>query len=154
MGQRGPQPKPTHLRVLEGETRPSRLNAAEPQPLNRAARPPEWLSDAGRVEWDRVLPELRAMGAGRESDAPALAAYCEAVARLAAASQLVARGGMLLRGREGNMVKNPAVSMASAASADVRYWAREFGLTPAARQPLRVEVTARAAGVAAERLLS
>ena len=32
MGRRGPAPTPTKLKLLRGETRPSRINRAEPKP--------------------------------------------------------------------------------------------------------------------------
>ena len=114
---------------------------------------PSWLSPAAVAEWDRVLPELVRMGTAKAVDATALAAYCEAAALLAQLSELVARVGPLIIGRDGLAHKNPAVAQRRDASVEVRMWAREFGLTPAARQPLRIEHI-RSDGPAAERLLS
>jgi len=85
-------------------------------------------------------------------DAMGLAAYCEAVALMQTLAELVTRAGPLLIGRDGNAHKNPAVSQLRDASAAVRMWAREFGFTPAARQPLKVEIDHH--GLSAERLLS
>ena len=152
MGRGGKAPAPTNLRLLRGETRPSRINFDEPRPRDALPERPDWLSSAAVDEWERVLPELIAMRCARAADAIALAAYCEAVARLRVASELVARSGLMLRDRDGTIRKNPAVSMARDASVEVRMWAREFGLTPSARQPLRVEHLV--SGAAAERLLS
>jgi P27 family predicted phage terminase small subunit len=151
MGRRGPAPTPTTLRVLHGE-RPYRINANEPKPRDVTPDRPAWLSPGAAEEWDRILPELIAMGTAKASDQAAIAAYCEAVALLAKLSELVAKSGPLLVGRDGLAHKNPAVAQRRDASIEVRMWAREFGLTPAARQPLRIEhSTARPAG---ERLLS
>lgn len=152
MGRRGPAPRPNNLRLLHGEQRPSRINRDEPRPRDVPPGKPGWLSAGAAAEWDRVLPELVAMRTAREADAIALAAYCEAVARLRTASELVARSGLMLRDRDGVIRKNPAVAQARDASVEVRMWAREFGLTPSARQPLRVEHSVT--GLAAERLLS
>lgn len=152
MGRRGPAPKPTNIRLLHGEKRPSRINNAEPVPRIVPPGKPGWLSAAASEEWDRVLPDLVTMGTAREADAMALAAYCEAVARLKTATELVSKAGLMLRDRDGDVRKNPAVSQARDASIEVRMWAREFGLTPSARQPLRVEHTHR--DLPAERLLS
>jgi P27 family predicted phage terminase small subunit len=152
MGRRGPQPVPTNLRLLRGETRPSRINRAEPRPRELTPEPPEWLSAAAAEEWARVVPDLVTMGTVKAVDATALACYCEAVARFRAASQLVARAGLMIKDRDGIIRKNPAVGQARDASAEVRAWARDFGLTPSARQPLRVEHSVAAAD--AERLLS
>lgn len=51
------------------------------------------------------------------------------------------------------MRKNPAVAQARDASFEVRVWARELGLTPSSRSPLRIDVTHRDV-LPAERLLS
>jgi P27 family predicted phage terminase small subunit len=139
MGRRGPAPKPTNLRLLHGEHRPSRINGAEPQPRDVPPVRPGWLTSAAAEEWDRVVPDLAAMGTAKNCDATCLGAYCEAVARLRTASAIVAKAGLVLRDDSGAIHKNPAVAQARDASADVRLWAREFGLTPASRQPLRVE---------------
>jgi P27 family predicted phage terminase small subunit len=150
MGRRGPAPKPTNLRVLYGDKR-SRINTSEPRPRDVPPERPAWLSDVAAEEWERIVPDLVAMGTVRAVDATGLAAYCEAVARLRAAAALVARTGPLIIGKDGTARRNPAVAQARDASNDVRVWAREFGLTPSARSPLRVEFTH---GASAERLLS
>jgi P27 family predicted phage terminase small subunit len=152
VGRRGPAPTPTNLRVLRGERRPSRVSPAEPKPRQLPPEPPGWLSAAAREEWDRIVPDLTAMHTVTAVDATGLGAYCEAVARLRVASELVARSGLFLRDRDGIVRKNPAVAQARDASYEVRLWAREFGLTPAARAPLRVEHTV--ADALASRLLT
>jgi P27 family predicted phage terminase small subunit len=139
MGRRGPAPKPTNLRVLHGEHRPSRINAAEPTPRDVLPEAPDWLTSAAAEEWGRIAPDLAVMGTAKACDATCLAAYCEAVARLRVATAIVAKAGLILRGEDGTIRKNPAAAQARDASNEVRLWAREFGFTPAARQPLRVE---------------
>lgn len=151
MGRRGPAPSPTNLRVLHGDKR-SRINFDEPKPRNQPPERPPWLSALAAEEWDRVVPDLEAMGTAKTVDAMGLAAYCEAVARLRITSDIVARSGPLLVGRDGLAHKNPAVAQARDASTEVRMWAREFGFTPSARSPLHVEHTI--SGLAAERLLT
>jgi P27 family predicted phage terminase small subunit len=94
------------------------------------------------------------MRTGRAVDATSLAAYCEAVARLRAATAWVVRVGLMHSPKNdpSDIRKNPAVAQARDASNEVRLWAREFGLTPSSRQPLRIEHTHR--DLPAERLLS
>ena len=152
MTRSGPAPTPTALRVLRGETRPSRINAAEPRPRELAPARPGWLSPYAVEEWDRIAPDLAAMGAVKAVDATAVGAYCEAVARFRAACESVAVLGAMITDRDGDDRKNPAVGLARDASVEVRMWARELGLTPAARQPLKVEHVRR--DLPAERLLS
>jgi|SRR5579862_6049475 P27 family predicted phage terminase small subunit len=152
MGLRGPAPKPTALRILDGEKR-YRINLAEPRPTNRPPEMPQWLTGKAADEWNRVLPELIHMGTAKAVDMAGLAAYCECVALFERLTVLVEATGPLIVGRDGLAHKNPAVAMLRGASAEVRVWAREFGLTPAARQPLRIEHSV-GAGLPAERLLS
>ena len=104
---------------------------------------PDWLSSAGSEEWARIVPDLLAMGTATAADTVALGAYCEAVARLVKASELVAVAGLLLKDRDGTVRKNPAVAMARDAAGEVRLWCREFGLTPSARAGIRVEHVVR-----------
>jgi P27 family predicted phage terminase small subunit len=151
MGRRGPAPQPTALRVLKGD-KPYRINDAEPRPRDEPPRMPAWLSTRARAEWERIAPDLVVMRTAKAVDATALAAYCESVALMTTLAEVVAKSGPLLIGRDGMAHKNPAVAQLLAASATVRAWSREFGLTPAARQPLKIEVDHH--GLPAERLLS
>jgi P27 family predicted phage terminase small subunit len=151
VGRRGPAPQPTALRVLKGD-KPYRINTAEPRPRDEPPSKPAWLSELAAAEWDRVAPELTAMRTARAVDSMALAAYCESVALMITLADVLAKTGPLLVGRDGLAHKNPAVAQLRDAMSHVRMWAREFGFTPAARQPLKIEVAH--AGQPAERLLS
>src|SRR5437660_1164931 len=53
MGRRGPAPTPTRLRVLRGETRPSQVNRAEPEPLAGQPVAPADLDPDAREVWAR-----------------------------------------------------------------------------------------------------
>lgn len=133
LGRHGPPKQPTNLRRLHGETRPSRINQWEPQPRDLPPEAPDDLSDEELTEWRRVVIELDHMGLAFAADRDIIRAYCSAVVRHAQACALIARSGLLLKGREGTVVKNPAVAMARDAGMALRAFARELGLTPAAR---------------------
>jgi P27 family predicted phage terminase small subunit len=151
MGRRGPAPKPTELRLLHGDRR-SRINTAEPRPRDLAPERPRWLTPTAVEEWDRVAPDLVAMGTVKAVDATALGCYCEAVARLRAGLAALAEFGLVLVDADGVPHRNPASGMVRDASNEVRLWAREFGLTPSARSPLKVDVAHH--GLSGERLLT
>jgi P27 family predicted phage terminase small subunit len=154
VGRRGPAPKPTALRLLHGD-KPDRINRDEPQPRAGLPERPLWLSPLARQEWDRLVPDLRLMGTVKLVDAMALAAYCEAVARFRAGCDLIAQSEPLIVDKDGRIRTNPAVRLARDASYEMRMWARELGLTPSARSPLRIEHSgAVGGGLAPERLLS
>jgi P27 family predicted phage terminase small subunit len=93
---------------------------------------PTGLSAPARAVWDAVLPELSDRLTRR--DANQLAAYCEAVALHAEAQRIVRTAGLLIKGPDGAARVNPAVAVAERAARTMLAWAREFGLTPAARE--------------------
>jgi P27 family predicted phage terminase small subunit len=146
MGRRGPAPKPTSLRLLHGD-RSSRINHAEPQPLDVPIVRPDWLSPVAAAEWDRLAPHLASMGTVKATDEPLLAAYCESYARWRRLADLAAHSNPILnRGSdvEPIWVKNPIFAQVRDATAELRVLAREFGLTPSARAGLRVTVVSAA----------
>ena len=107
MGTRGPQPKPTRLKILAGETRPSVINYAEPIPAGGALTPPPDLRPEVRVVWDRVIDALGHTGVLTSADRDLIRLYCEAFTRYTEAETMLAKTGPLVRGREGTFVKNP-----------------------------------------------
>jgi len=138
MGSRGPAPTPTRLKVLRGETRPSRLNHAAPEPRGGRPRQPADLSPAASAVWRRVLREMGATGVISAVDADILRAYCEAVSRYAYAAAALEQVGPLITAagsgaRRGELVKNPLHQVVRDNALLVRALARELGLTPAAR---------------------
>jgi P27 family predicted phage terminase small subunit len=154
VGRRGPAPKPTALRVLHGD-KASRINLAEPRPRDVPPERPPWLSAGAAEEWDRIAPDLARMGTAKAIDAAGLAAYCEAVARFRTANDMLAQSQVLIVDRDQRPRVNPALRVARDASYEMRMWAREFGLTPSARSPLRIEHSGSVGGaLSAERLLS
>lgn len=80
MGHRGPPPKPTAIRELEGNPGKRPLNKFEPRPPKiSTVAPPEWLSDIGKLYWARLVPMLSRMGVLTEADLPLLERYCDAL---------------------------------------------------------------------------
>ena len=137
----GRPPTPTRLKVLRGETRPSRLNRAEPAPRAGLPLAPDDLGPAAAEVWRHVLAEMGATGVITGADADVLRLYCEAVARYRQAAALLDQTGPLLQARghgarAGELVKNPLSQIVRDNAVLVRAFARELGLTPAARASL------------------
>jgi P27 family predicted phage terminase small subunit len=151
MGKRGPAPKPTNLRLLHGE-RPHRINQHEPQPSDAPVEVPGWLSDPAREVWERLAPDLERRGLLTAWDADAFVVLCNAVAHHRQAAELVARSGVLIKGRKDAVVKSPAMQVVRDTAQTIRAYAQEFGLTPSARSQLIVPEANRRDQ--AERLLS
>jgi P27 family predicted phage terminase small subunit len=140
MGTRGPQPKPTALKILAGETRPSVINYAEPIPEGGALTPPADIRSEARVIWEQVVAALGKTGVLTSADKHVLRLYSEAMARYIEAEGMLVKTGPLLQGRDGNFVKNPLHQIVRDNADAVKKYAREIGLTPAARVGLRGEI--------------
>lgn len=139
MGRRGPPSLPTKLKVLRGERRPSRLNRAEPKPRAHLPKMPRGMDAGAKVVWRRVLRDYGETGVLTAVDGDALRAYCEAVSRYETAAEMLATSGPLVRGaRRGELVKNPLHQVVRDNADLMRQFARELGLTPAARTGIKV----------------
>jgi P27 family predicted phage terminase small subunit len=133
-------PKPTALKVLAGETRPSVINYAEPIPEGGSLTPPKDLRLEARVIWEQVVAALGRTGVLTSADKHILRLYAEAMARYLEAETMLSRTGPLIKGRDGNLVKNPLHQIVRDNADAVKKYAREMGLTPAARVGLRGEI--------------
>ena len=140
MGTTGPTPKPTALKVLQGNPGKRALPKGEPKPdSGRLPSAPRWLSDEAKREWKRLAPRLHAVGLLTEVDGLALAMLCEAFAQYMAAKTVVDSEGMLLVSEKGNSYQHPAAGLMTQARGELMKWAREFGMTPAARSRISVQ---------------
>jgi len=105
---------------------------------------------AAASEWSRLAGEFAEQDPPRfrEGDRAALTAYCLALALFLTAAASLLADGLLVDGRSsqdrGRVVKSPAMAVWTAASSQLRYWARELGLTPDAR--VRQGITENKAG--------
>lgn len=134
MGRRGPRPTPTAIKKARGETRPSRVGKKEIAPKAAAhLDAPSDLSVDARPIWDAVVAAIGHTGVITAVDVEALRAYAESVATYRKASAILAESGLIIEGRNGEPVRNPATIIAKQASEQMRAWARELGLTPAGR---------------------
>lgn len=135
MGRRGPAPTPTKQKIAAGETRPSRVNYAEPQPRIGLPRMPSDMTDGAKSVWKHVIAEMGASEVITGADRDVLRLYCEAVDRYVRAQRLFARSSVLLN-RAGLLVKNPLHQVVRDNADQVRLLSRELGLSPSARAGL------------------
>lgn len=144
MGRRGPPPKPTKLKVLQGNPGHQKLNMNEPEPRQSSGmRCPKWMPPEGRREWRRVVPELERLGLLSIVDQASLEGYCQSYADWRKNVDWITENGDVLpirdkvTGKITYLQQVPQVGMAQKALNDVRKFAQEFGLTPAARARLQ-----------------
>jgi len=134
VGRRGPPPTPTALKLLRGETRPSRINRHEPQPVGELGPMPPDISPEAQAVWRHVVGTLGHTGVLRAADSDIVRIYCQTVARYDKTSRLLDASGPLITGARGReLVKNPLHQVVRDDAMLVRSLAGELGLTPAAR---------------------
>ena len=133
MATRGRKPKPTALKVLEGNPGKRPLNEHEPVPPKAAIRCPAWLEPEAKKEWRRLAPALEAMGILTTVDISAFAGYCQAYARWKEAEEFISKHGSIFQTPSGYVQQVPQVSIAQQNLKIMQSFCSEFGLTPATR---------------------
>lgn len=152
MGQRGPLPTPTALKLLANNPGKRALNLSDGiNPRVEIPSAPKHLSPAARKEWKRITPILEELGLVSGLDRAALALYCQCVGRLeeletafngkvrllvdqgleyAEAVYQVSRTVVAKSGYEQQSV---LVQMIRSSRHEVHRYLMHFGLSPAAR---------------------
>jgi P27 family predicted phage terminase small subunit len=135
MGKRGPTPKPSKLKLLEGNPGKRALPKDEPQPDADTAmlKAPSYLSSQAQHEWRRVAPQLYELGLLTQIDGAALEAYCEAYATWRETMKVLRSQGRTYETDTGYIRARPEVGMANEALRQLKAFAAEFGLTPSSR---------------------
>lgn len=129
--------KPEALSALEGN--PGKRTYGEtPKPKVGAPRPPHDLTGEALAEWGRIVPELEAIGLLSVVDRAALIAYVCSWATFDECRKDIEARGVMVEGRDGNLVKNPSVAMQRDALAQIKIWCSEFGLTPSSRAKMQI----------------
>jgi P27 family predicted phage terminase small subunit len=134
MGLRGPAPKPTALKLLNGKA----PNAREPKPERVAPQMPKHLDKDAQKEWKRLSSMLLRIGVLTEADGMTLACLCQAWSTMVKAQKKLSETGMLLKTPSGYIQQSPLVSIINNCADTVTKLSREFGLTPAARTRITV----------------
>ena len=142
MAMRGRKPKPTKLKLLEGNPGKRPLNPAEPVPDAALPDAPAHLDEDARAEWARTAEELNRLGLLTQVDRAAFAGYCAAYGRWAQASRALKGEGLTVETTNGNVIQNPLVGIANKAMELMLRFAAEFGMTPSSRSRVSVPNTA------------
>lgn len=127
MGKRGPKPKPTGLRVFEGD--PGRLlnkreGEIKPPPADDLT-PPAWLRKHGKEQWMHHAPILHAIGCLAETHKAMFAIWCDLWDTYHAARERTLDGNVC-----GPLGPHPAIGVQAKAITLIKQIGAEFGLTP------------------------
>lgn len=113
---------------------------------------PKWLSDAAKKEWRRIAKIFAEEEKEfTDKDLKALEAYCTNYAKWQKCEQIIDEKGYSMEvGDNGYEQQRPEVCIANKAQTEMRAWAKELGLTPAARQRMKAESAQGESGIDAE----
>lgn len=130
----GRKPTPTALRKLRGNPQKRALPRHEPEPGGlMSVQPPAHLSRDARAEWRRLADDLVGLKLLTVNDLAAFAAYCSAWGDLVAAERALRRGGLVVRGKEKQLVRSPWILVKARAIDQIIKLGDRFGLSPSAR---------------------
>lgn len=137
----GRRPKPTALKLVEGNPGKRAINKSEPKPKREIPSCPAHLTDAAKVAWGKLCVLLDRMGVLTEADSLALERLCDCYADILECRELIGRDGRTYTTQDQNgntLIKNnPAVNQLRAADSQFKSYLVEFGLTPAARTKVK-----------------
>lgn len=147
----GRRPKPTALKILQGNPGGRPLNLLEPKPPTGPVIKPELSPGAAEV-WDEVAPICLAMGTLTTGDVKAFGTYCELQATFTRATREKARPGFTpflhttmvdSAGNEHQNIKeHPAIRQERDTAAAMRPYYEKFGLEPVGRARIQVPKSA------------
>lgn len=130
----GRKPKPTAIRLLQGNPGKRPLNTAEPKPAPKIPSPPDHIKGEARKEWFRISKQLHELGLLTEIDRAALAAYCVAWGRWVEAEEQLTKYGTVIKSPDkGWLVQSPYLSIANRAMDQMAKLLAEFGMSPSSR---------------------
>ena len=137
---RGRKPKPTALKIAEGNPGKRRINHAEPKPPRSLPDCPAHLSAEAKAEWRRLAKSLNVIGLLTQVDRTTMAGYCQCYGRWVEAELKLAETPAILRMPSGYIQQSPWLTIAHKQLELMAKYMVELGLTPASRSRLAIQM--------------
>ena len=137
---RGRKPKPTSLKLIEGNPGRRPFRGHEPQPPASQPTCPAHLSPTAKSEWKRLAQSLNKIGLLTQVDRAVLAAYCQAYGRWVEAERRLAETPVLLKTPAGYVQPSPWLTIANKQLELMAKFMAELGLTPSSRSRLAIQI--------------
>ena len=139
-------PKPTALKLINGNPGKRPLNENEPKPEVKAPAMPEFLEGEERAAWKYLSRELGKMGTLASSDRADMVVYCHfwnvAVEAKKKLSELKAQGNgvdpKVIKTQGGNFIQNPWLGIANHAMKELARISAQLGLNPTERSRISI----------------
>ena len=136
----GRKPKPTSLRLVEGNPGKRALPKNEPKPAPVKPRMPAYLHGEGRKHWTSLASKLERLGVLTEVDEDVLGVYADAYGRWREAEVHIRKeGAVIQQPPSGRRAENPWVALRNRALDDMRRLAPELGIGAASRSRIEVK---------------
>lgn len=134
----GGKPKPSYMRVLEGNASKRPLNKDEPKPRTPLADPPDSLSDRQKEIWRNALthapPDLL-----KGLDESVFKVWVVAYDYHDQANVMVQKHGVFMKTKNGTPIQCPWIAVVNRQALVMMRAAAEMGFTPSARSRVKVE---------------
>lgn len=138
---RGRKPKPTVLKLVQGNPGRRPLTLDEFRPQAEIPPCPVHLKGEALAEWERVTGLLHSCGMLSAADRGALAMLCTLWDRYVTAETMIdtarqaspASGGMFMKSPNGFPIQSPWLAVSNKAIEQYKTMCAEFGLTPSSR---------------------
>jgi len=135
----GRKPRPTYLKLLEGNPGKRPINKKEPKPKVVNNKSPEWLSASGKETWKKLSPMMKNLGILTEIDEVAFTMLCQEYGRYIDAQKKVNETNVLHRTPNGNVTTSPYLWVSNKAYDNFCRLMAEFGMTPSSRTRIQVD---------------
>lgn len=140
---RGRKPKPSYLRVLDGNAGHRPLNKEEPLPKGNLLEPPASLSDRQKEIWRRTLA-LAPPALLKDLDESVYKIWVVAYDYHDEANRMVGTHGVFMKTKTGTPIQSPWIAVVNRQALIMMKAAAEMGFTPSARSRVKVDPTKEA----------
>lgn len=139
MAVRGRRPRPTHLKLLDGNPGKRALNDKEPKPEGDLIEVPEGLSDDQAKLWRETIDDAPA-GLLKHLDRELFRTWVIAADTYhRAVAALNANPALLVRTRNGEFIQNPYIAIVNKQAMMMHRAGEQMGFSPSARTRIAVD---------------
>lgn len=136
----GRKPKPSHLRLLDGNAGRRPPNDQEPMPVGELRDPPDWMTESQKDGWRYAIASAP-VGLLKCLDRSVLVVWVVAEDLHREAAAKVSEYGAVIKSPAGLPMQSPYVGIMNKQAAIMMKAAAEMGFTPSSRSRVRVGET-------------
>lgn len=144
LNKRGPAPKPTKMKIVQGTYRADRSAKDELDfdTVKLLPDPPDYFDAKAREVWIKTTRNLQSSKVLTDVDLDLLASYCHQVSMVEMCAKKIKSTTLLVKFKNKagavNEVPNPLIKIYNDALSNCNRLAQQFGLTPSARTRISV----------------